>query len=117
MHLDKYRFPLWQVAGEGGGDSAKAASVDPSVVAAVDPVITPAESAPVAEHPDKDVPAWALKRIAEESNKRRQAEQRAETEARARDAGLAAVTAEFYAGLSREAGMDDEVLSRFTSGG
>jgi len=40
-----------------------------------------------------------------------------ETEARARDAGLAAVTAEFYAGLSREAGMDDDVLSRFTSGG
>jgi hypothetical protein len=82
MHLDKYALPFWQAPGEGApsGDSAPS---DPAAVVSepAEPTPPPTEGAP-AEH--KDVPAWALKRIAEESNKRRQAEQRAENEARAR---------------------------------
>lgn len=40
-----------------------------------------------------------------------------ETEARAREAGLASVSVAFYGRLAKEAGMDDEVLARFRSGG
>jgi len=40
-----------------------------------------------------------------------------EAEARAKEAGLNEITADFFASLSREAGMGEEVLKRFQDGG
>ena len=39
------------------------------------------------------------------------------TEAAAKEKGAAEITAELYGQLAKEAGMDDEVMERFTSGG